>query len=156
MYLLKYLTAELCYGSEIWGHTYQDQIENIHVNFYKFVLGVSNTASNSAVLGECGRLPLSIHYQKGYVKFWLKFLKSDEGSSLHASYQTQIHLDKIYKQGWVTDLKQLLFTNGFGHVWISDRVGDENKFLREFCLRLADIAKQNWKPDIDANPKLST
>ena len=113
----------LCYGSEIWGHTYQDQIK-IHVSFCKFVLGVRKTASNSAVLGECGRLPLSIHYQKRYVKFWLKLLKSDEGSLLHASYQTQIHLDETYKQGWVTDLKRLLFSNGFGHVWISDVGGD--------------------------------
>ena len=29
----------LCYGSEIWGHTYGDQIEKIYVNFRKFVLG---------------------------------------------------------------------------------------------------------------------
>ena len=72
----------LCYCSEIWGHTYQDQTEKIHVNFCKFVLGVSKTASHGAVLGECGRLPLSIHYQKRYVKFWLKLLKSDEGSLL--------------------------------------------------------------------------
>ena len=79
----------LCYGSEIWGHTYQDQIEKIHVNFCKFVLDGSKTASNSAVLGECGRVPLSIHYQKRYVKFWLKLFKRDEGSLQHASYQTQ-------------------------------------------------------------------
>ena len=67
----------LYYGSETWGHTYQDQI-------------------------------------------WSKLLKSDKASLVHAIYQTQIHLDKIYKQGWVTDLKRLLFTDGFGHVWISD------------------------------------
>ena len=30
----------LSYGSEIWGLTYQDQIEKIHVSFCKFVLGV--------------------------------------------------------------------------------------------------------------------
>ena len=133
----------LCYDSEILGHTYQDQIEKVHVNFCKFVQGVSKTASNSAELGECGRLPLSIHYQNRYIKFWAKLLKIDEGSLMHASYQTQIKLDKIYKQGWITDLKRVLFTNGFGHVWLSDRVRDENKFLHEFSLRLADIAKQN-------------
>ena len=44
----------LCHGSEIWGNTYQDQTEKIHLSFCKFVLGVSKTASNSAVLGECG------------------------------------------------------------------------------------------------------
>ena len=105
---------------------------------------VSKAASNSAVSGECGRLVLSIHYQKRYVNFWLKLLKSD------------IHLDKIYKQCWDTDLKRLLSTYGFGHVWISDGVGDENKLLHEFSLRSADITKQNWKSDIDANAKLST
>ena len=45
------------------------------------------------------------------------------------------------QQGWVTDLKRLLFTEGFGHVRISDGVGDENKFLHQLSLRLADIAK---------------
>ena len=43
------IVAILCYGSEIWGHTYQGQIEKIHVNFYKFGLGVIKTASNSAI-----------------------------------------------------------------------------------------------------------
>ena len=71
----------LCYGLEIFGHQYQDQIGKlkVHVNICKFVLGVSKTASNSAVLREWGRLPLSIHYQKRNVIFWLKLLKSDEG-----------------------------------------------------------------------------
>ena len=102
------------------------------------------------------RTTASIHtLPKAIRQVWLKLLKSDEGSLLHGSKQTQIHLDKIYKQGSVTDLKRLLFTGGFGHVWISDGVGDENKFLHEFSLRLADIAKQSWKSDTDANAKLS-
>ena len=58
--------------------------KRFHVNFCKFVLGVSKTASNSTLLGEWGRLPLSIHYQ-----VLAKVIESNEGSSLRASYQMQ-------------------------------------------------------------------
>ena len=37
----------------------------------------------------------------------------------------QVSFGKTYRKGWVTDLKQLLFSNGFGHVLISQGVGNE-------------------------------
>ena len=42
----------------------------------------------------------------------------------------QVSLDKTYRKGWVTDLQQLLLSNGIGHVWISHGVGDEELFLK--------------------------
>ena len=62
---------------------------------------------------------------------------------------------RIYKPGWVTDLKWLHFTKYFGHVSTLHGVGDEDKLLQEFSLRLADIARQKWKSDTDSNTKLS-
>ena len=75
---------------------------------------------------------------------------------LYLSYKIQLQLDKLHKKGWVTNLKQLLFSNGFGHVWISQEVGGEALFLREFILRLQDIARQNWRADLESSAKLST
>ena len=76
---------------------------------------------------------------------------------LYLSYKIQLQLDKLHKKGWVTtNLKQLLFSNGFGHVWIGQEVGDEALFLREFTLRLQDIARQNWRADLESRDKLST
>ena len=49
----------LCYGSEVWGYEYQRKIEQVHINFCKSVLGVGKYASNSAVLYECGKLPIA-------------------------------------------------------------------------------------------------
>ena len=54
----------LFYGAEIWGSERRNQIEKIHLRFCKFALGVGQNAHSAAVLGECGRLPLSIQYQK--------------------------------------------------------------------------------------------
>ena len=75
---------------------------------------------------------------------------------IYLSYKTQLQLDKFHIKGWVTNLKQLLFSNGFGHVWISQEVGDEALFLREFTFRLQDIAWRNWRADLESSAKLST
>jgi hypothetical protein len=50
----------LTYGAEIWGCHAAHDIEHIHVQFCKQVLGVSNKTSNVAVLGELGRMPMTI------------------------------------------------------------------------------------------------
>ena len=41
-------------------------------------------------------------------------------------------------------------------MWISQEVGDEALFLREFTLRLQDIARQNWRADLESSTKFST
>ena len=66
----------LFYGAEIWGSERRNQIEKIHLRSCKFVLGVGQNAHTAAVLGECGRLPLSIQYQKRHIKYWLKLIKN--------------------------------------------------------------------------------
>ena len=38
------------------------------------------------------------------------------------------------------ELTETLFSNGFGHVWISQGVGDEELFLKAMVLRMTDIA----------------
>ena len=120
------------------------------------MLGVGQNAYSAAVLGECGRLPLSIQYQKRYIKYWLELLKMSENSLLNTCYKMQVSFDKTYQKGWVTDLKQLLFSNGFGHVWISQGVGNEELFLKVMVLQMTDIARQTWSNEISASSELST
>ena len=103
-------------GAEISGSERRNKIEKIHLRFCKFVLRVGQNAHSAAVLGECCRLPLSIQYQKLYIKYWLKLIKMPENSLLNTCYKMQVSFDKTYRKGWVIDLKQLLFSNGFGHV----------------------------------------
>ena len=55
-------------------------------------------------------------------------LKMPENSLLNTCYKMQVSFEKTYRKGWVTDLKQLLFSNGFWHVWISQGVGNEELF----------------------------
>ena len=51
-------------------------------------------------------------------------------NSLLNTCKMQVTFDKIYRKGWVADLKHLLFSTGFGDVWISQGVGIEELFLK--------------------------
>ena len=64
----------LCYGSEIWGYQYWHDVERIQTEFCKFVLGVGQSTSTVAASGECGRLPITVHYHKHVIKYWLKLI----------------------------------------------------------------------------------
>ena len=61
----------LLYCSEIWGIYNYKEVDKLHIRFCKMVLGVRNQTVNYAVLGELGRLPLSIIAFRS-IKYWLK------------------------------------------------------------------------------------
>ena len=143
----------LLYGSGIWGFESRNQIEKVQLRFCKFVLGVGQSANSAAVLGECGGLPLHIKYNKPFIKYWLKLLRSPQGSLLQTCYKMQMDFDAIYKRSWVTNLKKLLFSDGFGLVWITQGVGDEELFMKSVVLWLTDIAKQTCNSEIDSSSK---
>ena len=65
----------------------------------------------------------------------------------------QVSFDRTYRKGWVTDLKQLLFSR---HVWISQGDGNEELFLKAMVLLITDIARQTWSNEISTSSKLST
>ena len=147
----------LLYGSEIWDFESRNQIEKIHLRFCKFVLGVGQSANSASVLGECGRLPFHIKYNKRFVKYWLKLLRSPQRSLLQTCYKMQTDFDAIYKRDWVTNFRKVLFSDVFGLVWITQGVGDEELFMKSVVLRLTNIGKQTWNSEIDiSSPKLST
>ena len=68
----KMITPVLLYGSEIWGFKLSPQIESVQIKFCKKLLMVGSNTSNDAVLGECGRYPLSVLYMTRCIKYWLK------------------------------------------------------------------------------------
>ena len=50
----------LCYGSEIWGTKMRSEIEIVHNQFCKYVLGLGPRSVNVVALAECGRRPFSL------------------------------------------------------------------------------------------------
>ena len=59
----------LCYGAELWGYTYRDIVERVHIQTCKQFLGVGKTTCNAMVLGDCGRYPLCLDYFVRFIKY---------------------------------------------------------------------------------------
>ena len=114
----------LTYGAEIWGGVYRDRIESVHRSFCKFILKVPSQAPNAAVLGECGRSPICVTYMTKCIKVWFKILNMSDTRYPKVCYNLLYRLNNGGKTNWVADVELLLCTLGFGHVWLSQTVGD--------------------------------
>ena len=56
---------------------------------------------------------------------------------------------------WATDIKNILFSTGFGDVWLNQGVQNDSLFLTNFLQRIVDINNQIWKTEIKLMNKIS-
>ena len=128
----------LLYGAEVWGYERRDSIEAVHTKFCKYILCLPSHTSNVAVLGECGRLPLCVHYMYKCIKYWLKLVQSIENRYPKHLYNVLYNQNESGRTTWATKVKNVLYLSGFGYVWDNQSVGNAELFLSEFKQRLID------------------
>ena len=71
-------------------------------------------------------------------------------------YKMLKNVDDVGRNTWASSVKQLLFSLGFGYVWIAQDVGNSVLFIKSFQLRLKDIYKQNWEESLNSCSKADT
>ena len=129
----------LSYSSEFWGVFNIEEIEKVHTFAIKRFLNVSNHSSNSIVYAETGRVPLYINHLISSIKYWFKLLKKPDTHLSKQAYLMLLDHCNKGKDNWATKIKKVLCENGFGIVWISENVGNENFVLSEIKGKLTDI-----------------
>ena len=143
----------LCYCSEIWGYQYVEKIEKVQIKFCKQYCNLSQNTSDILALGECGRLPLCITYIPNCIKFWLRILRMENHRYPKQCYNMLKQLDEAGRRTWASNIKELLFTYGFGYVWIAQEVGNESNFIQLFKTRIKDCFLQRWSSSLDNSSK---
>ena len=144
----------LTYSSEIWGYEAQKCIEETQTKFCKYLLCVNSRTSNSAVLGECGRLPIFIKTYVICIKYWIKVTRMNSVRLPKAAYIQLYESCENGKINWVTHIKNLLFRYGFGIVFFYQDVGDESLFVSQFKQIVIDCYKQDWNASMNDSPKM--
>ena len=66
------ISPVVMYGAEIMGTEYHQAVERGHYYACKRYMCVKLNSTNDAVLGECGRFPMYIVANKGWLNYWLK------------------------------------------------------------------------------------
>jgi hypothetical protein len=150
----KMILPIITYASEIWGFEMYEPIERVQYQFCKFFLGVATNTTNVAVLGECGRHPLYVHYFVKCIGYWVKLIHMDNTRLPKASYNMLYLMDQNGKTNWVTKVKNLLFKYGFGYVFIMQEIGNSKLFMLNFKNRILDCSAQEWASNISDISKL--
>ena len=71
-----YVCSILSYGCEVWGYHKGPDIEKIHLDFLRYVLGVRRNTNRVMLYFETGRLPLHIKRIIRMFKYWFKLLQT--------------------------------------------------------------------------------
>ena len=145
----------LLYSSEVWGSKVIPDIEGVQYKFCKFILGLPPRSINDVSLGELGRVYLSSFAIHRKVKYWLRILKHEDSRFTSVCYKYMLYMSENNTPCWVTNVKQILFTTGFGDIWLQQGVKDESSFLACFLQRITDINMQTWKTNVNSMSRLS-
>jgi len=66
----------ITYGCEVWGMYDLSKVDELQYKFCNYILSVRLQTSNADVLGDLGRLPLSLICKQRTLKFWNKIMLS--------------------------------------------------------------------------------
>ncbi|XP_033731490.1 uncharacterized protein LOC117321133 [Pecten maximus] len=120
-----YISSILCYACEVWSTHNALEVEKVHLEFCKILLGVKKSTCNAMIYIELGRLPLKNMQLNRMLKFWFKLLNSDNCILREAYNLLYMEIEKENpKQNWLLHVKHKLFELGFGYIWLRQLPSD--------------------------------
>ena len=114
-----YVSSILNYGCEVWGSHRAHDIEKVHLDFCKNILGVTRRTNNVMVYIETGRLPLRFVRLIRMFKFWFKLLTS-ENCILREIYSVMFNECENPtppRNNWLFNIKEELSRLGLAYLW---------------------------------------
>ena len=135
-----YASCILNYGCEVWGSHKGEDIEKIHLIFFKRTLNVRRSTVNFMIYFESGRVPMYVKRYCKMIKYWCKILKTENivlktcSETMFESSQRKFN----HKSNWAGNIRDILCKYGLNDIWISQNVCNVDKFLHEFKQRVID------------------
>ena len=150
----KMIKPILLYGCEIWGHGNLESIERVQLKFLKQILNLKKSTPSFMVYGEVGAYPLYVDIHTRIVSFWTKLGDNGINDTAVTLYKIiSILNDKqILKSKWLNNIKNMRFSNGFGHIWETHDEVNRKWFVETFKQKLKDQYLQNWSSRVDQSP----
>ena len=144
----------MLYGAEVWGlEKSVKYCEELHLYAIKKFLAVDIKTPNDLVYRELNRYPITITCAINCLRYWLKLLRMNENRLPKKAYLMLYQLDERGKKNWVTNVRTLLFRNGFGIVWHNQNVENDKVFLKLLRQRLIDTRFQNLLDHVNTSER---
>ena len=72
----------------------------------------------------------------------------DDSRYVKKCYNMLKVLDDYGQTNWVSHVKKLLQSNGYGYIWTNQSVNNQRSFVSAFSQRLKDQFIQTWHSDV--------
>ena len=112
-------------------------VEKIHIDFCKKILGVKKSTCNSLVYYKLGRLPLYILRKLRIIKYWGKF-KNSQNCILKSCLEERVNL----KDDWMINVKTELCKLGLAYIWYEVYIDKRLYTIIEH--RFYDVYSKKW------------
>ena len=137
----------------MWGFHKAPDIEKIHLDFCKNILGVKSSTPNAMVYCELGRLPLYCIRKCRIIKYWLK-LSMSNNCILKSCYEyLNTSCEQNNCKNWLYNVKNILSEIGLLDVWINQNIYNHSYILATVKQRVYDICIQSLISDINNSSK---
>ena len=140
-----YVSSVCNYACEVWGFHTAPDIEKVHLDYCKNILGVKRSTPNSMVYNELGRYPLICIRKIRIIKYWLKLIVADN-CILRNAYEylyEQCEAGRT-KNNWAYCVKQELCSLGLSEIWINQKLMNPKYILSIVKQRIFDQCKQSF------------
>ena len=115
-------------------------------------IGVPSTRNN--ILTSSCLVSITIIRQYRILSYWLKIISGKKSRYVNVLYHAALsRVKENDSYNWVSDVKKLLCSIGFGDVWYNQGVIDQTWFLCVIKQRLFDISKHSWSARLVESPR---
>ena len=145
------ILSMLTYGSEIWGNENTKQLEKLHLQFCRNILGVRATTPNFMTYRELGRTPIDILYIKlRIVNFWNRLISNKKKLSCIV-YKIMVNLSIIdnVQFKWLNFIKSIFEKTGLNYLWNQQQPVHSVQLKFIVKQNLTDQYIQNWFSQIE-------
>jgi hypothetical protein len=118
-----YVASVLNYASAIIGTHGGLNLERVHLEFCKRLLGVNKSTSNVMMYTELARFPLRVNRIVSMIKYWYKLLKTDNCILQCCYNQMYKHIELKQQVNWAYGVKTELCKLGYGDVCVNQEMG---------------------------------
>ena len=138
----------LCYGCEMWGFKESQELESTEQSFLKFILGLPPNATNAAVRGELGQLPLHLYWKEKILKYWKRICEGNIPTILlHAVSVSEVMSQSGYQACWMSKLREIYNRAGFPSAFNEN--GFEHIEINIVMSRYRDQFVQQWMEQLN-------
>ena len=144
------LPSKCLLSDSICGY-FKFEYEKLYIGFLKQCVGVHRKASNIAVLGELGQLPISLKILRLVCKNWFRIVNLPPDSLLYDAYLCNMTMFSEGKSTWLQTISDTIHGINLQHLW--DNCGNRSGHFPDKILKKRFKTKflDQWKNELRIN-----